>query len=181
MHSEVSNWRKDEDNLKKQLAILAAAIKVEKYGQDFYLKLAACIKDKEGKSILKGLAQDEAQHQHWLEAQIDRISPGKDPSTIAPDTKFTDLLPSNPFPTTGGDTCLKVKDEIKGVETGIQIEKSSIKMYSEAAEMSSDPEARAVLNRLAEWERGHQKILEDNLDYLKKGGSWYGYSPILDG
>jgi rubrerythrin len=181
MHSDTSDWRKDEENLRRQMSILAAAIQVEKYGYEFYTAMSKCIKDKNGKIILKSLAEDESQHRAWLERQIDRISPGKNPATITPDQSYIRLIPSKIFPSTTGETCLVLEDEIKGLEIGVQIEKNSVRMYSEAADLSSDPETRVVMLRLANWEKGHQKILEENLQYLRRGGSWYGYTPILDG
>jgi rubrerythrin len=181
MHSDVSNWRKDEEVLNRQLAILAAAVRVEIFGHDFYMRMSECIRDKEGKLILKSLAGDEEAHKLWLERQIDRISPGKAVDSIAPDPRYAAVVPQRIFPNVPEGACISAEDEIKGVEMAIEVEKASVRMYTEVADMTKDMELKMLMQRLAHWEKGHQKILEDNLHYLKRGGSWYGYTPILDG
>jgi rubrerythrin len=63
----------------------------------------------------------------------------------------------------------------------IEVEKASVRMYEEVAGLTQDLELKMLMQRLATWEKEHQRLLEDNLGYLKRGGSWYGYNPILDG
>jgi rubrerythrin len=176
-----SDWKSDEASLNKQLGLLAAAIRVETFGRDFYQRMSECIKDQEGKLILRSLANDEKEHRGWLLRQIDRIFPGKDVDTLRPDPKYAGVVPLRIFANLPEGQCLSAKDEIKAVEMAIGVEKASVQMYSEVAGMTKDPELKDLMVRLAKWEKGHQKVLEDNLDYLKKGGSWYGYTPILDG
>ncbi|MBI0584579.1 MAG: ferritin family protein [Methanomassiliicoccus sp.] len=181
MRSEKSDWKGEEDLLKKELGLLAAAIRVETFGRDFYLRMSECIRDKEGKLILKSLARDEKEHRAWLLRQVDRIFPGKDVETIRPDSRYASVVPQRLFPELPEGACLPPKDEIKAVEMGIEVEKASVSMYEEVAGLTQDLELKLLMQRLAQWEKGHQKILEDNLAYLKRGGSWYGYEPILDG
>ena len=59
MRSERTDWRGDEEKIKHQLSILAAAIKVESQAKDYYSSLSKSIIDKEGKRILNRLAEDE--------------------------------------------------------------------------------------------------------------------------
>jgi rubrerythrin len=181
MGSERSDWKGDELTLNRQLGILAAAVRVEIYGRDFYLRMSDCVRDKAGKLILKSLAEDEQEHRAWLSRQIDRIFPGKDVSTLTPDPRYAGIVPQKVFPELPPGACLSAEDEIKGVETAIEIEKASVRMYTEVADMTKDLELKMLMQRLAHWEKGHQKVLEDNLHYLKRGGSWYGYTPLLDG
>jgi rubrerythrin len=181
MDSRRSDWKGDELTLNRQLSILAAAVKVEIYGRDFYLRMSECIKDKAGKLILQSLAEDEQEHRNWLAHQIDRIFPGKDVNTITPDPRYAGIVPQRVFPDLAPGACLSAQDEIKGVKMAIEIEKASIRMYTEVADLAKDLELKMLMQRLAHWEKGHQKVLEDNLHYLERGGSWYGYTPILDG
>lgn len=181
MRLERSDWRSDEASLNKQLGLLAAAIKVEEFGRDFYQRMSECIKDKEGKLILRSLSRDEKEHRAWLTRQIDRIFPGKDVATIRPDPEYADVVPTNVFPDLPKGACLSSKDEIRAVEMAIGVEKASVRMYEEVAGITHDTELKMMMQRLAQWEKEHQRVLEENLDYLKRGGSWYGYTPILDG
>lgn len=178
MKETARDWKDDEANLRRQLAILAAGVQIEDYGNEFYTRMSERIRDKEGKIILQSLAQDEKQHRAWLERQIDRIFPGCQAEKIEPDPAYS-IDPSRLFALPQGS--LSPQDEISGVEMAIEVEKRSARLYDDVAGMTKDPELRAVMQRLARWERGHQKILENNLHYLKRGGSWYGYTPILDG
>lgn len=181
MRLERSDWKGDEASLNRQLGLLAAAIRVEEFGRDFYQRMSECIKDKEGKLILRSLSRDEKEHRAWLTRQIDRIFPGKDVATIRPDPEYADVVPTNVFPDLPKGACLPSKDEIRAVEMAIGVEKASVRMYEEVAGLTGDMELKMMMQRLAQWEKEHQRILEDNLDYLKRGGSWYGYTPILDG
>lgn len=163
------------------MGLLAAAIRVETFGREFYQRLSDCIRDKEGKLILRGLSRDEKEHRLWLARQVDRIFPGKDVSTIRPDPSYADVVPAKAFPDLSEGSCLSPKDEIAAVEMAIGVEKASVRMYEEVARLTNDMELKMLMQRLVQWEREHQRVLEDNLEYLKRGGSWYGYTPILDG
>lgn len=181
MRFERSDWEKDEASLNKQLGLLAAAIKVETFGRDFYQRMSECTKDREGKLILRSLSRDEKEHRAWLTRQIDRIFPGKDVETIRPDPEYANVVPTRIFPNLPEGACLSPKDEIRAVEMAIEVEKASVRMYEEVARLTKDLELKMLMQRLATWEGEHQRLLEDNLGYLKRGGSWYGYNPILDG
>ncbi len=181
MRFDRSDWKGDEEDLNRQLSLLAAAVKVEVYGRAFYMRMSECVRDKEGKLILKSLANDERDHHSWLLRQIDRIFPGKDVDSIRPDPEFAAVVPERPFPNIPPGSCFSSKEEIEAVKMAIEVEKASVRMYEEVGTLTKDPELKDLMHRLASWEKGHQKVLEDNLEYLKRGGSWYGYTPILEG
>jgi len=178
MSATGSSWKEDESSLQRQLAVLAAAVDIEDYGAAFYTSMSERVKDNEGRIILQSLAQDERQHRAWLERQIDRIFPGRRVEEIAPDRSYG-IDPAKVFILPPGP--LSAQDEIRSLEAAIEVEVRSAKLYDDVAAMTKDRELKTVMQRLARWERGHQKILEDNLHYLRRGGSWYGYTPILDG
>ena len=164
-----------------QLSILAAAIEVEKFGYDLYVNMSESVGDKRGSALLKGLAKDEKEHRRILETEISRISPSIDVSSIEPAKEYLKLIPNRVFPAELGGKCSTLKGEIEAVEIGIEVEQNSIKMYSEAVGLVSDVKAKAVLGELAKWEGAHKTALEQNLHMLRTEGSWYGYSPILEG
>lgn len=178
MREEGSDWKGAEASLRRQLSVLAAAVGIEDYGSAFYTSMSERVKDNEGRIILQSLAQDERQHRAWLERQIDRIFPGRRVEEIEPDPAYG-IDPAKVFVLPPGP--LSSQDEIRGLEAAIEVEKRSARLYDDLAAMTKDHELKVVMQRLGRWERGHQKILEDNLHYLRRGGSWYGYTPILDG
>lgn len=171
-----SEWEDDSSSLRKQLSALAAAWQIEDHGIKLYSAMSERVKDKEGKNILQSLAQDEAQHKAWLEREIDRIFPGRRIKEIEPDPAYG-ITPAKVFSLPDEMTS---QDEIEALEAAIEVEKRSARLYEEVAAAADDHELRSMMERLARWERGHQRILEDNLHYLRRGGSWYGYTPILD-
>ena len=170
-----------EEKIKKQLAILAAGIEVEKFGIEFYTRTSACVKDRNGALLLRSLGEDERKHREYLETQMRRLAPALEPEIVEPEQKYISRLPSEVFPLESGETCFALEDEIRTLEIGIQVERSSVEMYTEAADLVTEPETREVLQRLVRWEQSHWNILEENLHSLKRGGTWYGYVPILDG
>ncbi len=167
--------------IKKQLSILAAGIEVEKFGAEFYTRTSPAVRDKNGSLLLKGLGEDEKKHRKYLEMQMLRLAPGLDPQTVEPENKYIGRIPGEMFMPPGGGTFFTPDDEIKALEIGIQVEKNSIEMYSEARDLVREPELKEIFGRLVRWEEGHRDVLEENLHYLRRGGTWYGYTPILDG
>jgi len=164
-----------------QLSILAAAIKVEKFGFQLYTSMNECTKDKKGAALLRGLAKDEKEHRRILEKEIMRIMPSADIPSIKPAERYLKIIPDRVFPLELGKKCSTLEGEIEAVEIGIKVEENSIKMYSDAVNLVSDAKAKIVLEELAKWEENHKIALEQNLHMLKTEGSWYGYSPILEG
>jgi rubrerythrin len=74
-----------------------------------------------------------------------------------------------------------VNDEIRAVNIGIDVEKASVKMYQEASAMVDDVRIKNILITLTRIEEKHKILLESSLMILKTEGSWYAYTPILDG
>ena len=177
MEGDGTGWQGAESNIQKQLSALAAAWRIEDHGIGLYTAMSERVRDKEGKMILKSLAQDEAQHRAWLEKEIDRIFPGRRARDIEPEPAYG-ITPSKVFTLPEEMT---PEDEIAGLEAAIEVEKRSVRLYEDVAAAAEDQELKGLMLRLARWERSHQRILEDNLHYLRRGGSWYGYTPILDG
>lgn len=69
------------------------------------------------------------------------------------------------------------KETREVLELGIRTEKRSIELYSNSSKRMEAGESKDLFLRLAGFEEGHKKLLEDALYYLEQGGSWYGYSP----
>ncbi len=146
------------DRLDHRLSLLASAIELERFGNAFYMRMSECVKDRNASSILMGLAGDEEQHRRFIEAEIERIGPGTDPSSLVPDHRITDLIPRTLFPAVAGGACLALKDEIEGVEMGIVVEERSIELYSELAKGTEDPRTKELMLDLVRWEGYHKKI-----------------------
>ncbi len=162
------------------LAILAAALRIEEFGIQFYRRFSECVGDENGSALLRGLGRDEEQHKEQVEREMRRVAPDRDPAEVAPGRSLLGIVPEKAFPFPP-DRCLTLEDEIKALEVGIQVEMSSINMYREAALMVEEPGVKRLLQRLTEIEDGHRKLLEESMQLLRDKGAWYGYTPILEG
>jgi len=162
------------------VAVMKTAIEIEKFGIQFYTDFSECVRDKRGAALLRSLGNDEKEHQAILEKEIERLSVHCDVNSVKPLNEYLDILPSMVFKAPPG-SCLTLQDEIKVLEKGIEVEIASIDMYTSALSRVSDERSRRTLKELAKWETKHRELLEDSLRNLKLEGTWYAYSPILEG
>ncbi|MGD0818476.1 MAG: ferritin family protein [Methanomassiliicoccales archaeon] len=163
------------------LSILAAARQVEIFGIQFYSKLATCVADENGKALMRSLGADERTHKETIEELMLHLSPGLDFDEVEPEKEFLNILPKKVFPFPPEGACLTVKDEIRAVQIGLDVEIASVKMYQDASAMVDDPRIKNILITLTQIEEKHKILLESSLHMLKTDGSWYAYTPILEG
>jgi rubrerythrin len=62
--------------------------------------------------------------------------------------------------------------EAAAISAAIDMEKKAIEVYSQQAAASDDPNEKKLFNWLADWEKGHLKILND-LDNELKEKVWF--------
>ncbi len=162
------------------VALIKTAIEIEKFGIDFYSSFAGCVAEQIGSALLKGLADDERKHKEILEKELTRLADTCDVGCVQPMQEYLNILPDKVFHAPP-DACLTLADEIKAMELGIDVEQKSIEMYTDGMARVKDEQTRATLATLEKWEETHRALLEENLRLLKLEGTWYGYSPILEG
>jgi rubrerythrin len=163
------------------LSILSAARQIEIFGIQFYSKVATCVADENGKALMRSLGADERTHKETIEEVMRHLAPGADLDGIEPEKGILDIIPKKVFPFPPEGACLTVKDEIRAVQIGLDVEIASVKMYQDAANMVEDPRVRNILVTLTKIEEKHKILLESSLLMLKTDGSWYAYTPILEG
>ncbi|HEY3420536.1 MAG TPA: ferritin family protein [Methanomassiliicoccales archaeon] len=163
------------------LSILSAARQIEIFGIQFYSKVATCISDENGKALMRSLGADERTHKETIEEVMQHLSPGMDLDEVEPEKELLNILPKKVFPFPPEGTCLAVSDEIRAVNIGIDVEIASVKMYQEASALVDDLRIKNILITLTRIEEKHKILLESSLMMLKTEGSWYAYTPILDG
>ncbi len=163
------------------LSVLSAARQIEIFGIDFYSKVATCVADENGKALMRSLGADERAHKETIEEVMQHLAPGADLDGIEPEKDILDILPKKVFPFPPEGTCLTVNDEIRAVQIGLDVEIASVKMYQDAASKVNDPKIRNILVTLTGIEEKHKMLLESSLMMLKTDGSWYAYTPILEG
>jgi len=167
-------------SVEMSIAILKAALEIEKFGIEFYHNFSTCVKEAQGAALLRSLMEDEKKHKAILEKQIDHFRLKCDVACVQPSSEYLNIVPSRVF-VPKPDSCMLLQDEIAALEKGLEVERKSIAMYIEAEEKVDDPELKKTLLSLADWEVTHRDLLEENLRLLKLEGAWYGYGPILEG
>ena len=143
----------------KTIEILKTALLLERRGKAFYSSCADQSRNTEIKKIFTLLAKEEEQHIKFLTAQFISFSKTQ---------KFSsEFIPANEN-TVDNILTGKIKSDLSAadfesaaVSAAIDMETRAIAVYSEQAEKSEDPEEKKFYSFLADWERGHHKLLFD--------------------
>jgi rubrerythrin len=158
----------------KTLDILKMAILMEKRGIAFYSNVAAQSINTEISNIFKIMATEESTHVKFLSEQF---------LSFEKEQEFT--CPNLPDPQADGIANMVLSDEVKNnisaagyeaaaISAAIDMEKKAIEVYSAQANASDNPNEKRLFNWLAEWEKGHLKILND-LDNDLREKIWYDH------
>lgn len=158
---------------KMLLNILAEAVSVEIYGQEYYAIFSELLEDENAASIFRGLARDEGEHRELIEKEYRKIA-GRPIDIKILDEEYREkarkIFPESLTPISVSET----KDVLT---LGIRTEKRSIELYSTGAQKTDNKPVKDLFLKLTGYEEGHKKLLEEALYYLEQEGSWYGYSP----
>lgn len=152
----------------KALEILKMAILMEKRGHAFYSTVAGNSADEEIKHIFLTMADEETKHVKFLSEQY--LAFEKDHAFRKVDLpsleeeEFTKLILTD-------ETKKKISSagfEAAAISAAIDFENRAITVYSRQAETTADPNEKALYHWLANWEKGHLKILSDMDNELKE-------------
>ena len=156
---------------------LLTAIAIERYGQEFYARFAQAVPDRKGKALMKGLGDDEKEHEELLSKHYKSLFKRTPPKKIAVDigTRAVKEI----FALRKEE---KKKDPtIEILQIGILVEQKSVDFYTDNAAKVADDDLKKLLVTLIDIEKGHKALLEENLFHMRQEGSWWGYAPILEG
>ena len=156
----------------KTLEILKQAILLEKRGKAFDLNATENSSDPDVKRIFQIMADEEDEHVRFLSQQFKSYqSDGKFDPTVAIEnsgvTVADEVLSKNIK-----DKISAASFEAAAIASAIDMENRAIAAYSERAENADTEDERSFYKWLADWERGHHKILFQ-LDEELKEKIWY--------
>jgi rubrerythrin len=154
--------------------ILKTAIEVEENGLATFTRFADQTQDENGKRMFKRLAQDEQEHKAILMKQLKELSEGGSWTSIhIPASAVEQLLPSvrDKQKRTKGESGL---GEMDALNTALDLERKAAQFFRDRAEEVSNPDARNLFLRLAEWEDAHFELIQAELDSIKNTGMWFG-------
>ncbi|GAB1405298.1 MAG: ferritin family protein [Lentimicrobiaceae bacterium] len=146
--------------------ILKQAILMEMRGKSFYETVASQTPHEEVKKIFSMMAGEEQSHIEFLSKQF---------SSYKSEKKFVPI----DFPTEEGVAELILSPEVKqqisaagyeaaAISAAIDMETKAIEVYSKRASEAIDPNEKKLYQWLADWEKGHHKILHELNEELKQ-------------
>jgi rubrerythrin len=154
----------------KSTEILKTAILMEKRGKAFYEKVAEQTESADVKKIFTMMAEEEQTHVEFLSKQFASYS--KDKKFAKIELKFdagvADAILS-------GDIKKQISAasfEAAAISAAIDMETKAIEVYSKQAAEATDPNEKELFSWLADWEKGHHKVLHELNEELKES-IWY--------
>jgi rubrerythrin len=163
--------------IEKVLGTVKEAIEIERFGYDFYNSMREFVKDGNGQRLVSYLAGLEVDHIRWLEEEYRRQLEKLDELREEPEAKISLLGKEEIF--LGQDKLPEIFtefDPVKAISFAIGIENRSIEFYEKSKDISEDYKTKDLFMRLADFERDHIIILEENLRSLQEIGQWRGSS-----
>ena len=158
-------------NNEKLFDILKQAILMEKRGHSFYTIVAEQTKDSDIKKIFQTMADEETTHVKILSEQyvhlknsqsIEHLELPEIPGIISSQILSEDI--KNNISSAGY--------EAAAIAAAIDMEKRAIEVYGTQAALATDPSEKKLFSWLADWEKGHLKVLSD-LDNELKEKIWF--------
>jgi rubrerythrin len=152
----------------KALEILKMAILMEKRGHAFYTAVAEKSPDEEIKHIFLTMADEETKHVKFLAEQYLNFEKGNGFVKVElPDSAlegYANLILSEEMK----NRISAAGFEAAAISAAIDFEKRAIDVYSKQAATTTDLNERDLYQWLADWEKGHLKVLSDMDNELKE-------------
>jgi len=146
--------------------LLLEAMNSEIKAKEFYLDASEKAKSKAGKQLFKELADFEQNHYTRVKKIIESRNLGQKANDSGTDQKI---------PTVRSEVEGEFepnKDEIVNVlNLAIEAEKNAQARYEQIANMLKDSKEKDIFKSLAQEERNHQKILEDEFYHISNKGT----------
>lgn len=143
----------------KTIEILKTAILLERKGKAFYSHVATQAKDEDVKEFFQMMADEEDEHISFLTDQYQNFV--KNDTFTKVDFKHEDATDEEILTEKVKTKIENASFESAAISSAIDMENRAIKVYSERAESAEDQEEKDFYTFLANWERGHNKILHE--------------------
>ncbi|MFW6082743.1 MAG: ferritin-like domain-containing protein [Chloroflexota bacterium] len=154
----------------KALGALRMAIRVEQNGYRFYQRAAREAQDPDAKELFGGLAEDEIAHERILRARLERLEQDGVWLPVGeeewPDDGLAEVSPPIFSPEGVSKVVHDYTSELSALRMAFLIEKNAVAFYTKAARETDDPVGAAMYQDLADWEREHQGMLEQEYRFL---------------
>jgi len=168
------------EGVQSVLEALEFAMNTEKRGREFYQRVASETDYAKARRMFLSLAEDEIEHLNWLQAQRDSLlSKGEWLPYRAPPAHIQKEGPPIFSDEQLKENVGKYRSELPVLRLGLEMEEGSRAFYAKAAQETKDEQGKAMLSRLADWERTHWEILKREYDLLMEEYRRYmGFEPF---
>lgn len=150
------------------LDILKTAILLEKRGKSFYETVAGKTDDADVKNIFSIMAKEEQLHIEFLSQHYLQYEKTEKFANVPIKSKADESVANMVLDKTITKRISAAGFEAAAISASIDMENKAIEVYSKRAAASTDPEEKALYEFLANWERGHHKILHELNEELKE-------------
>ena len=152
--------------------ILNYALDMELNGHNFFKDKAESFADPTTRALFKQLAGVEMEHYNLIKMELDLYTKAPGEFTLGDDVLTRDE--SSIFAQREGsehlDTTLMESDvpDVTIMRMAYLIERDFKEFYAEAIDMVEDASVKQLLQRLSDWEQGHETLFKREYDRLKK-------------
>lgn len=154
------------------LDILKQAILLEQRGKAFYENIAEKAENKAVQEVFGMLATEEQKHIQTLSEQFKAYHKDKKFISGYLHKKDTSSVAFKVLTREIKEKISAAGFEAAAISAGIAMEERAIQLYTKSAQTASDPEAKALYEWLATWERDHLNMLLD-IDKALKEKIWF--------
>lgn len=159
-----------ETEVHRAIGALRMAIRIEQNGYRFYRRVAEETDEPKAAELFNGLAEDEIAHERMLKTRVTALEREGSWLPVDEDEWPTDVAHSKAEAIFSRERIEQGKydytSELSALRMAYLIEKNAVEFYTKAARETADPVGKGMYEDLAEWERGHQRILEEEYRFL---------------
>jgi len=145
----------------KTLEILKHAILLERRGKAFYRRVAEQSEHEAVKEFFEMMAREEEKHLAVLAEQFRAYSENKQFIPGSYDENAIGGVASHVLSPDMKGKISAADFEAAAISAAMSMEESAVRLYAERALSATDPEEKSLYSWLAEWERGHLKLLAE--------------------
>lgn len=150
--------------------VLRYAMQMELDGHNFYKEKATQFNNPTTESLFLKLAETEMEHYKYIENQLQRFL-NTNTFDMSPEVldRNEDIFESREESEHIQET-LKESDipDITVLRMAYLIERDYKEFYQNAAENADNPDVKAIFNKLANWEEGHERLFKSEYDRRMK-------------
>jgi len=141
------------------------AIDIESRGERFYREIAEKAQSKGISEIFKMLADDEVEHRQTFEIM-------KENQTAQPAESLIEERSAPIFKELKKEDFETESDQLEVYKKALEIEDESIAYYQQLKEQLSDPQVKAILDKIIDEEKRHHNLVDNMIEHVARPQEW---------